>query len=100
MTSPWASACSTRIRAALDADKLAKDTMTAAPGTGTVAAGTRFGGGPPPGVIDALPSAGPVVYVYWVAIGAGAVLLVLALVLAAVFTVRARRRRAAFARVP
>lgn len=81
--------------AVLDADRLAKDTMTAAPGPGTVAAGARFAAGPRPGVIDALPPAGGAVYGYWAAIGGGALLLVLAVVLAAAGTVRSRRRRAA-----
>lgn len=77
--------------AVLDADKLAKETMTAAPGTGVTAAGAHFGTGPVPGVIDALPPAGPALYWYWAAIGAGALFLLLAAGLA----VRSGRRRLA-----
>ncbi|HSZ42693.1 MAG TPA: S8 family serine peptidase [Trebonia sp.] len=80
-------------QAVLDADKLATETVTAAPGAGVVAAGAHFGGGAPHGAINALPPEGRVVYAYWAAIGAGALLVVLAIVLAALFAVWARRRR-------
>ena len=75
--------------AILDAAKLARLTTAAPAGLpGTVAAGARFGGAPP-GVISALPPAGPVVYLYWALIGVGAVLFVAGVVLA----VRMRLRR-------
>jgi hypothetical protein len=77
--------------AVLDADKLVKDTVTAAPGAGMATAGTHFGAGPLPGVVVALPPAGSVVDAYWAAIGAGVLLLIIAVVLAAVFAIRARR---------
>lgn len=77
-------------KAVLDAAKLTKVTMTAAPGA-TIPAGAHFGGGPLPGVVDALPPTGPVVYGYWAAIVCGVLLLAIAVVLAAVFAARSRR---------
>jgi len=68
--------------AILDAGRLAAVTTTAQAGSGVVAAGAHFGGGPP-GVISALPPAGPLVSVYWaLMVGMGALLLVAVVVLA------------------
>ena len=75
--------------AVLDAASLARVAATAAPGSGTVAARARFGSGPPPGVINALPSAKPEIIGSYAGIGVGAVLVVLAVVLA----IRGRRRK-------
>lgn len=82
-------------QAVLDAGTLAKVTVTAASGAGVIAAGTHFGSGPLPGVIDALPPAGSAVSRYRAAIGAGVLLLVIAVVLAVASAVRSRRRRPA-----
>jgi hypothetical protein len=46
-------------------------------------------------LINSLPPEGRVVYAYWAAIGVGALLVLLAVVLAALLAVRARRRRLA-----
>ena len=75
--------------AVIDAASLVRLPVAAAPGTGTVAAQARFGSGPPPGVINALPSVTPEILGSYAGIGVGAVLLVLAVVLA----VRGRRRK-------
>jgi hypothetical protein len=77
--------------AVLEADKLVKETVTAAPGAGVIAAGAHFGGGAPRTRINALPPEGRVIYAYWAAIGAGALLVLLAVILSAIFAVRARR---------
>jgi membrane-anchored mycosin MYCP len=74
--------------AILDAGKVARNTVTAAPGQGTVTAAGRFGAGPRPEVIDALPSAQAQTIASWAAIGVGAALLVLAVIL----LLRRRRR--------
>ncbi len=75
--------------AVLDAAKLARLTTTAPAGApGTVAAGAHFGGGPPPGVISALPSAWP----WYLASGALAVVAVAALACGAILAARRRRR--------
>jgi subtilase family protein len=75
--------------AVLDAAGLARLATSAGPGQGSVAAQARFGSGPPPGVINALPSAKPEIIGSYAGIGVGAVLLVLAVVLA----IRGRRRK-------
>jgi hypothetical protein len=68
--------------AVLDAARVAATTPVAAPGDGgAVADGVRFGSAP--GVISALPSAGPVADLYPVLVGLGAMLLVAGTVLAA-----------------
>ena len=61
--------------AVIDAGRLAASTVTAAGGQGAVAAGTRFGGGPP-GPVSAMPPAGPLPALFWALLGVGAVLLV------------------------
>ena len=76
--------------AILDAGRLAAVTTTAQAGSGVVAAGAHFGGGPP-GVISALPPAGPLVSVYWALMGMGALLLVAVVVLAVRRPRRARQ---------
>ena len=77
--------------ALLDADKLAHLTATAPAGVpGTVAAGAHFGGGPPPGVISALPPAWPSYVLYGALVAVGAAALACAALLAA----RRRPRRA------
>jgi subtilase family protein len=64
--------------AILDAGRLAAAGAggAGAGGAGAVAPGARFGGEPPPGVISALPPAGPVTGLYWALLAAGALLLV------------------------
>lgn len=75
--------------AVLDAGKLGRLTTAAAAGPGVVAAQARFGSGPAPGVVSALPSAAAQIIASWAGIGVGAALLVLAVVLA----IRGHRRR-------
>lgn len=75
--------------AVLDAGKLMRHTTVALPGPGVVGAQARFGSGPPPGPVSALPSAMPQIIASGAGIVVGAALLVLAIVLA----VRGRRRR-------
>ncbi|HEX6449559.1 MAG TPA: S8 family serine peptidase [Trebonia sp.] len=75
--------------AVLDAGTLVRVSTTAAPGPGVVSGKARFGSGPLPAVINALPSAKPEIIGNWAAIGVGAVLLVLAVIVA----IRGRRKR-------
>jgi hypothetical protein len=75
--------------AVLDAGTLIRHMTVALPGPGVVGARARFGSGPPPGAVSALPSATPQIIASGAGIVVGAALLVLALVLA----VRGRRRR-------
>ena len=76
--------------AILDAGRLAAVTTTAQAGSGVVAAGAHFGGGPP-GVISALAPVGPVAEVYWTLMGLGVLLLVAVVVLAVRRPRRARQ---------
>jgi hypothetical protein len=66
--------------AVLDAGTLVRLSTAAAPGPGVVSGKARFGSGPLPAAIDALPSAKPEIIGSWAAIGVGAVLIVLAIV--------------------
>jgi Subtilase family len=75
--------------AVLDAGTLVRLATTAAPGQGVVSGKARFGSGALPGVINALPSAKPEIIGNWVAIGVGAVLLVLGVIVA----IDGRRKR-------
>jgi subtilase family protein len=75
--------------AVLDAGTLVRLATTAAPGQGVVSGKARFGSGPLPGVINALPPAKPEIIGSWVAIGVGAVLLVLGVIAA----IGGRRKR-------
>ena len=75
--------------AILDAGTLVRHSTAAAPGPGVVSGKARFGSGPLPAVVNALPSATPEIIGSWAAIGAGALLLVLVVIVA----IRGRRKR-------
>jgi subtilase family protein len=75
--------------AVLDAGTLVRLATTAGPGQGVISGKARFGSGPLPGVINALPSAKPEIIGNWVVIGVGAVLLVVGVIVA----ISGRRKR-------